>query len=132
MAQLKIDRSVDGEAVSPELRPLLEAVYNEIARRPANLNGLWESLDRLLVYLASPMGRTNSNCWAANNFFLLCEGWETDWDHLPNSFGDILGDMAKALHDTVEAPEIARNFESTPEQLLERLRAIKIKSDEYA
>jgi hypothetical protein len=76
--------------------------------------------------LASPEGRSNANCSATDNFFLLREGWETDWDHLPGSFGDILGDMGAALHDTVEAPEIARNFESTPEQLLERIQAIKV------
>jgi len=29
--------------------------------------------------------------------------------------------MAGALHDTVKAPHIARNFYSTPEQLLARL-----------
>lgn len=34
---------------------------------------------------------------------------------------DVLRDMAGALHDTVTAPAIASNFESTPEQLLARL-----------
>ncbi|MCC6547948.1 hypothetical protein IT570_12350, partial [Candidatus Sumerlaeota bacterium] len=50
--------------------------------------------------------------------------WPEGWGHLPESFGEILNDMGGALHDTVTAPEIAQNFESTPEQLLERVRKI--------
>jgi hypothetical protein len=30
--------------------------------------------------------------------------------------------MGEALHDTVQAPEIAENFGCLPEQLLERVR----------
>jgi hypothetical protein len=73
----------------------------------------------------SPEGRTNANCCATDHFFLLREGWETDWEHLPDSFGDIVGDIGGSLHDTVIAPKIANDFQSTPEQLLERLQAIK-------
>ena len=44
--------------------------------------------------------------------------------NLPNPFHDIFADIAGALHDTVSAPEIAENFESTPEQLLKRAREL--------
>jgi hypothetical protein len=43
---------------------------------------------------------------------------------LPEPFVDILADMGSALHDTVSAPLIAANFQSTPEQLLERARRL--------
>ncbi|MBW8034800.1 MAG: hypothetical protein FVQ79_03885 [Planctomycetes bacterium] len=127
MAHLKITTSVEGEAVSLKLRPLLEAVYDEIKRRPANLHRLKASLERLLIFLGTPEGRTNANCCATDCFFLLREGWETGWDYLPDSFSDILDDMAGALHDSVKAPEVASNFESTPEQLFERLQSIIVK-----
>ena len=39
---------------------------------------------------------------------------------------DILGDMGSALHDTVQTPEMAENFDCTPEQLLTRLHAFEI------
>jgi hypothetical protein len=50
------------------------------------------------------------------------EAW--DADELPESFVEILSDMSGALHDTVSAPDIAANFESTPDQLLERARRL--------
>ena len=34
--------------------------------------------------------------------------------------------MGSALHDTVQTPEMAENFECTPEQLLTRLYAFEI------
>ena len=42
--------------------------------------------------------------------------------NLPDPFHDIFADMSGALHDTISAPEIAENFDSTPEQLLKRAR----------
>ena len=124
MPEPVVQMSHEGEPVSPRLRPLLLAVYNELKGRPTNLALLRRALDDLLVFLASSEGRTNANCWAADLFFTLGEGWDIEgWD-VPDEYGDILGDMSGALHDTVQSPEIADNFESTPEQLLARLRAI--------
>jgi hypothetical protein len=37
--------------------------------------------------------------------------------------------MAGALHDTCSAPVVARNFDSTPEQLFERLRRVNTEPD---
>ena len=56
-------------------------------------------------------------------FFARGENWERDWAerNLPESIHDVLGMMGKALHDTVQAPEIAGNFGCLPEQLLERV-----------
>jgi len=119
-----VQTSHEGEPVSSHLRPLLLAVYNELKHRPTDVTALRGALEQLLLFLASPEGRTNANCWAADLFFALGEGWDIDeWD-VPDEYGDILGDMAGALHDTVQAPEMAENFDSTPEQLLARLRAI--------
>ena len=51
-------------------------------------------------------------------------GLSVNWDHVPEEFQDILQDLAMGLHDTITAPDIARRCDSTPEQLLERLRRI--------
>ncbi|HKV71292.1 MAG TPA: hypothetical protein VJN62_08590 [Gemmatimonadales bacterium] len=110
--------------MSPRLRPLLISVYDELKLHPTNLLSLRRALEELLIFLASPDGRTNANCWAADLFFALGEGWEIEEWTVPDEYGDILGDMSGALHDTVQSPEVAANFESTPEQLLQRLRAI--------
>ena len=48
MQTIPIAESVHGEPVAPELRPMLERVYAEIARKPADLPSLHEALEELL------------------------------------------------------------------------------------
>ena len=111
------------EPVSQGLRPLLQAVYSNCLAQPTNVVELKKSLNDLLTFLAGE-GRTNANCWAVDLFFALSLGWDRDWadQDLPEDFHDLLALMGEALHDTVQAPDIARNFGCLPEQLLERLR----------
>jgi len=123
----RIVKDHEGEPVSPELAPLLLAVYDELAKRATDVGPLKSTIERLLTFLSSAQGRTNANCWAADLFFAIGEGWgDVDWEHVPEALGDILGDMGSALHDTVQTPEMAENFECTPEQLLTRLRTLEI------
>lgn len=107
---------------SDELEQLVHRVYREIARRPPAPADLKEAMIALLSYLASPEGRTDRNCRRVDAFFCVRDDWETDWDHLPEELRIILEDIGGILHDTLSAPEIAENFESTPEQLLARVR----------
>ena len=115
-----------GEAVSPELRPLLKEVYTDIQAEPVDLTALKKSLRGLLEYL-DRAGRTNANCWAVDLFFCDPEGWERDWTEasLPDDFHDVLALMGQALHDTVQNPEIAENFDCLPGQLLERVNRLR-------
>jgi hypothetical protein len=120
-----VDHAKDGEAVSSELRPLLRQVYSDVLAVPTDLRALKESLAALLEYL-SGVGRTNANCWAVDLFFCLSDGWERDWTEqdLPDDFHDVLSLMRQALHDTVQMPKIAENFDCLPEHLLERVRRL--------
>jgi hypothetical protein len=117
----------DGEAVSPELQPLLRRVYTEVLAVPLDPASLKESLTELLEYL-SGKGRTNANCWAADLFFCSSEGWARDWTEqdLPDDFHDVFSLMGEALHDTVRTPNIAENFDCLPEQLLDRVRRLHV------
>ncbi len=63
----------------------------------------------------------SANCIATDLFFAL-ENWGIDRERFPEPLATILGDMGGALHDTISHPEIARNFYSLPEQLLERVQ----------
>ncbi len=114
--------------VSKALDSLVPRVCEEIQRRPSELRALREGLEALLAFLASPSGRTDANCQAVDTFFCVPDvhGWNGEWGHLPQAFREILADIGGMLHDTVSAPEIARNFDSTPEQLLDRVRNIEL------
>ena len=115
--------SHDGEPVSVELPPLLAELRAAVLRPAVDLDALTAALRRVLEFLASPHGRTSANCWAVDVFCMDPETWdERGFEHLPLGLADILGDMGGALHDTVQAPEIAENFDSTPERLLARLQ----------
>ena len=73
-------------------------------------------------------GRTNANCWVVDLLFCLDDiCWERDLaDHdLPEDLHDVLAKMGNALHDGVPSPEIAKNFDCLPEQLLDRVRGLK-------
>jgi hypothetical protein len=115
------------EPVSPELKPLLRCVYSDVLASPINLDALKSSLSALLEYLCTK-GRTNANCWAVDLFFCTSEGWERDWteQNLPDDFHDVLSLIGQALHDTVQMPNIADNFDCLPEQLLERVRRLQV------
>lgn len=106
--------------ISPRLESLARELFEALLAKPLDLARVRGALERLLVFLAGPAGRTDANCRAIDTF--LCLG-EFEWPDLPDSIQDVLADMAGALHDTVSSPKVARNFESTPEQLLARLRA---------
>jgi hypothetical protein len=105
--------------ISRELEPLARGAFEALTASPIELTQLRRTLERLLAFLASPSGRTDPNCTAIDHFFSL---GEFDWPDLPDGIHDVLSDIAGALHDTVSSPTVAANFESTPEQLLARLR----------
>ena len=103
-------------------RELVNAVQSILAQDVPDLMELKNSLINLLEYLSSPNGRTHENCNAINSFFMFEDLWVDR--NLPDHFHDIFADMSSALHDTVSAPEIAENFDSTPEQLLKRAKEL--------
>lgn len=98
---------------SRELEPLLHDVYNSFGDDPA----LRAAVERVLVFLVSTAGRTDANCSVTDQFI---SATESQWR--ASSIAEILDDMGGTLHDTIHAEPIAKTFEATPEQLLERLR----------
>ena len=122
----RLARNVGGDGhLTAGLRPKLGDAYEAIVGRPYDVPRIVEAVEHLLEYLASPEGRTHANCVAVDSFFCLRDDWAGDWEDEPGALADVLGDMGGALHDTIAAPEIAENFDSTPELLLEQLRVFK-------
>lgn len=98
---------------SRELEPLLHAVHDAFGDDDA----LIPAVERVLLFLTTPDGRTDANCDVTDHFISSTEElWRT------SSLAPILEDMGGTLHDAIHAPNIAKTFEATPEQLLERLR----------
>lgn len=108
--------------VSPQLEALVHALYAAVLDARRDVTALHAALESLLVFLASTDGRTDANCSVVDRFFT--DDWWTDAAPLPDGYHDLLSDLGGALHDTIYAPQIAENFDSTPEQLLARLRAL--------
>lgn len=107
--------------VSPRLRDLLKAAWDALS--DGNISESKQTLEALLLFLADE-GRTDANCTVTDYFFSAAERQPGAWAHLPADLQSVLSGIGGCLHDTVHAPEIAENFESTPEQLLARLRAV--------
>jgi len=103
-------------------RELVNAVQSIMAHNVPDLPELKKSLINLFEYLSSPNGRTDENCIAINSFFMFDDLWVDR--NLPDHFHEIFVDISGALHDAVSAPENAENFDSTPEQLLNRAREL--------
>jgi hypothetical protein len=103
--------------VSRDLEVLLRDVYDAMLD-PASLR---PPLEALLVFLASDEGRTDANCSVTYYFVTAAE---ERWRLLPDELRAIFDDMSGTLQDSIHAPNIARTFEATPEQLLKRLRRL--------
>lgn len=107
--------SVRFRKVSHELEPLLRAVHDAFGDAAA----LTAAVERVLVFLTTPEGRTDANCSVTDVFISSTEDrWRS------SAIAPILEDMGGTLHDAIHAPNIARTFEATPEQLLERIRKV--------
>jgi len=113
------------ETISPQLRQLILDVHNKLIDMAQNTQDIKTSIEYLMTFLASPEGRTNAICEATDLYFCLHNDFGFGWDHLPEELQFILDDIGGQLHDTFTAPEIALNFDSTPEQLLMRIKQYK-------
>ena len=116
---------MDSQDATPLVRVHLEAIAALVRERPVAVGQLRGEIESLLVFLTSAEGRTDPNCRMVDEALMNDdELWNAidEIESADGSLADVLRDMAGALHDTVSAPEIAANFDSTPEQLLSRLR----------
>jgi hypothetical protein len=93
-----------------------------VASKAVDLTSVVRRVTGPLLYLCSPEGRTGANCRFVDFYFLEYDDWSDR--RLPEALHDIFTDMSEALHAACSAPDVGRNFDSTPEPLLERLRRV--------
>ena len=106
----------------PALMPLMRRLRECLMSADLDLPALKAAMLAVLEFLCSAQGRTDENCSAVDMFLTVDDAGLSG--RLPEAYHDILADMGGALHDTVTAPHIAENFDSTPEQLLARARTL--------
>ncbi len=111
-----------GGAADAAVKPLLREVHDAYAAHPADPLRARNALLSLFEYLVSARGRTHANCSAVDRF-LMEDPTLTKGTGLPAEFVEFLLN-ANCLHDAIESAEIAENFDSTPEQLLEKARSL--------
>jgi hypothetical protein len=110
-------------SADPALRPLVDALHATLVAATLDLPAIKHAMIALLEFLSSATGRTDANCIAVDSFFSHDDEWLAD--RLPDAYHEVMAHM-DALHDTITAPEVAENFDSTPEQLLARARSLHI------
>jgi hypothetical protein len=111
------------EQADDTLQPLMRSVRDALFASPLDPSTIKQTLVALLEYLSSPAGRIDGNCRAVDCYFSLDD--DLPLERLPDSVQEIFAHM-DTLHDTITAPDIAENFSSTPEQLLEAARDARI------
>lgn len=102
---------------SRELEGLLRGVFAAYG----DVVTLRGALHALVEFLASEAGRTDANC---STTYYFMTNTEDLWRDISEPLRGILNDMSGTLQDSIYAPDIARTFEATPEQLLERIRRL--------
>jgi hypothetical protein len=105
----------------PALRPLVHELHARLTDASLDLPAIKRAMIALLEFLSCVAGRTDANCRAVDGFFFHDDAWLSD--RLPEAYHDVIAHM-DALHDTISAPQVAKNFDSTPEQLLARARSL--------
>lgn len=125
--EYRYENAVRDRVVSPEIKPFLRTLDNRMIQRPWNFAFMKDALVELLSFLTTSDGRTDGNCRAVDLFVILSSG--AAWlglEDLPKPFEALLFDIGGQLSDTFTAPEIAENFQSLPEQLLERAQNLQM------
>ncbi len=82
------------------------------------------TLELILLWLSNPQNNTNENCQKIDSFVAYEIIPQKEYEAIPEDIKVILFDIGASLSDTHTSPEVAVNFESTPSQLLERVKKL--------
>ena len=108
------------------LEELLSALKEQCEKRPVDGVGILRAVEGVLGFLVVPENNTDENCRRVDSFvtFEILDGLIEFGP--ADDVGRIVEDMM-LLHDTHTAPDVAENFQSTPEMLLGRTRELLAK-----
>ncbi len=118
---------------------LYETIALEVAMEPDNLldhlkdaidlpqssrKDILSAIKDVLEWLDELPNNTDANCRKVDYFIASEIIGKPRYHEMPEDIQGLLFDMGSALSDTFSAPDIADNFESTPTQLLTRVRQL--------
>jgi hypothetical protein len=111
------------ERADPHLHQLLVNVSVEVERELTDVPALCGALDELLTFLTSQKGATYGYCRAAS---LYIADMRTVSAQIPDNMLRILADMAGAMCESYARASEVEAMKSTPAQLLERVRRLRV------
>jgi len=109
---------------STDLFALLNQLKAAALTLEISRENLLSAMTRLLLWLNSPENDNDKNCRQIDHFVTLEIMVDKRFDAIPEDIKNILFDMGTTLHDTHTEPETAKNFASTPTQLLDRVQQL--------
>lgn len=107
-----------------ELNKLLNQLKNITLSPNISKEQVLPILEQILEWLNDPLNNTDENCRKIDYFVAYEIMPQKEFELIPEDIRSILFDLGSSLSDTYTAPEVAENFESTPEQLLKRVRKL--------
>ncbi len=107
------------------IEDLLDNLNQACASRDVSKAEVKAAIEGVLEWLIDPNHNTEENCRKISMFVTTQISSEAI-DRLPKEIQDLLFDMGAALYDAYRDRPISENFESTPEQLLKRVRQLQI------
>jgi len=108
---------------------ILGKLYLECTQKNPSKTSIASAIEDVLVWLNKSENNTDSN-YKRVDYYVVKNIISNDvYDYLSEDIKEIIFDMGGALHDTHTSPEIAENFESTPQQLLKRVRKLSHRNE---
>ncbi len=107
-----------------ELGDLLENLKRVCLKVDSSRAEIKSAIEKVLVWLNEPSNDTDANCRKVDLYVLL-EIRLVERQKLSEDLESLLYARGGQLYDTHTAPDLAKNFESTPRQLLERARQLQ-------
>ena len=110
--------------VAMELDNLLDHLKDAFDAPQFSRKDILSTIEEVLVWLNELPNNTDANCRKVDYFIASEIIGKPRYHEVPEDIQGLLFDMGSALSDTFSAPDIAENFESTPAQLLTRVRQL--------
>jgi hypothetical protein len=105
-----------------ELDNLLDRLWDAFDAPQFSRKDLLNALEGALRWLNELPNNTDANCRKLDHFVAYEIIGKPRYHEMPGDIQALLFDMGSAHSDTFSSPDIAKNFESTPIQLLTRVR----------